>query len=68
MTTPVRGPGARRAEVVAVTEGRLDGSTEAPPEPAGGAKVFDTGEQSFYGEFDGRRLRCERVLLKSIGE
>jgi thiamine phosphate synthase YjbQ (UPF0047 family) len=47
--------------VVAVTNGRLDGSTEL-------AEVFGTWERIFYGEFDGRRPRCERVLVKIIGE
>ena len=40
-----------REVVVAVTEGKLD---------------FDTWEQIFYGEFDGRRRK--RVLVKIIGE
>jgi thiamine phosphate synthase YjbQ (UPF0047 family) len=42
--------------VVAVTNGRLDGSTEL-------AEVFGTWERIFYGEFDGRRRK--RVLVKS---
>jgi secondary thiamine-phosphate synthase enzyme len=40
-----------REVVVAVTDGQLD---------------FGTGEQIFYGEFDGRRKK--RVLIKIIGE
>jgi thiamine phosphate synthase YjbQ (UPF0047 family) len=39
--------------VVAVTNSRLD---------------FGTWERIFYGEFDGRRPRCKRVLVKIIGE
>ena len=45
-----------REVVLAVTNGRLDGSTEL-------AKVFGTWERIFYGEFDGRRRK--RVLVKS---
>jgi secondary thiamine-phosphate synthase enzyme len=48
-----------REVVVAVTNGRLDGSTEL-------AEVFGTWERIFYGEFDGRRRK--RVLVKIIGE
>ena len=40
-----------REVVVAITDGKLD---------------FDTWEQIFYGEFDGRRKK--RVLVKIIGE
>ena len=47
-----------REVVVAVTNGRLDGSTEL-------AEVFGTRERIFYGEFDGRRRK--RVLVKIIG-
>ena len=50
-----------------MTNGRLDGSPEAPPEPAEGAvEAFGTWERIFYGEFDGRRRK--RVLVKIIGE
>jgi thiamine phosphate synthase YjbQ (UPF0047 family) len=45
--------------VVAVTKGRLDGSTEL-------AEVSGTWERTFEGEFDGRRRR--RALVKIIGE
>jgi thiamine phosphate synthase YjbQ (UPF0047 family) len=38
--------------VVAVTNGRLD---------------FGPWEQILYGEIDGRRPRCERLLVKSLG-
>jgi secondary thiamine-phosphate synthase enzyme len=48
-----------REVVVAVTNGRLDGSTEL-------AEVFSTWERIFCGEFDGRRRK--RVLVKIIGE
>jgi thiamine phosphate synthase YjbQ (UPF0047 family) len=48
-----------REVVVAVTDGRLDDSTEP-------AEVFGPWEQIFYGEFDGRRRK--RVLVKIIGE
>ena len=48
-----------REVVVAITWGRLDGSTEL-------AEVFGPWEQIFYGEFDGRRRK--RVLVKTIGE
>jgi hypothetical protein len=47
------------AVVVAVTEGRLDGSTEL-------TEVFGPWEQIFYGEFGERRRK--RVLVKIIGE
>ena len=50
-----------REVMVAATDGRLDGSTEL-------AEVFGTWERIFYGEFDGRRPRCEWVLVKIIGE
>jgi thiamine phosphate synthase YjbQ (UPF0047 family) len=40
-----------REVVVAITDGRLD---------------FGPWEQTFYGEFDGRRRK--RVLVKIIGE
>jgi thiamine phosphate synthase YjbQ (UPF0047 family) len=40
-----------REVVVALTQGELD---------------FGTWEQTFYGEFDGRRSK--RVLVKIIGE
>ena len=42
-----------REVVVAVTNGQLD---------------FDTWERIFYGEFDSGRPRCERVLVKIVGE
>jgi len=42
-----------REVVVAVSGGRLD---------------FGPWEQIFYGEFDGRRPRSERVPVKIIGE
>jgi len=42
-----------REVVVAITGGKLD---------------FGPWEQIFYGEFDGRRPRGERVLAKIIGE
>jgi thiamine phosphate synthase YjbQ (UPF0047 family) len=45
--------------VVAVTNGRFDGSTEL-------AEVFGTRERIFYGEFEGRRRK--RALVKIIGE
>jgi thiamine phosphate synthase YjbQ (UPF0047 family) len=48
-----------RGVVVAVTNGRLDGSTKL-------AEVFGTWERTFYGEFDGRRRK--RVLVKIVGE
>jgi secondary thiamine-phosphate synthase enzyme len=48
-----------REVVVAVTNGRLDGSTEL-------TEVFGTWERIFYGEFNGRRRK--RVLVKIIGE
>jgi secondary thiamine-phosphate synthase enzyme len=48
-----------REVVVAVTGGRLDGSTEL-------TEVFGTWERISYGECDGRRRK--RVLVKIIGE
>jgi thiamine phosphate synthase YjbQ (UPF0047 family) len=48
-----------REVVVAITDGRLDDSTEL-------VEVFGPWEQIFYGEFDGRRRK--RVLVKIIGE
>jgi thiamine phosphate synthase YjbQ (UPF0047 family) len=47
-----------REVVVAVTNDRLDGSTEL-------AEVFGTRERIFYGESDGRCRK--RVLVKIIG-
>jgi secondary thiamine-phosphate synthase enzyme len=47
-----------REVVVAVTNGRLDGST-------GLTGSFGTWERIFYGEFDGRRRK--RVLVKIVG-
>jgi thiamine phosphate synthase YjbQ (UPF0047 family) len=48
-----------REVVVAITDGRLDDSTEL-------VEVFGPWKQIFYGEFDGRRRK--RVLVKIIGE
>jgi thiamine phosphate synthase YjbQ (UPF0047 family) len=45
--------------VVAVTNGRLDGSAEL-------TEVFGTWERIFYGEFDDRRRK--RALVKITGE
>jgi thiamine phosphate synthase YjbQ (UPF0047 family) len=50
---------ARRAAVVAVTKGRLDGFALL-------TRTFGTWERISYGEFDGRRRK--RVLVKIIGE
>ena len=65
-----------REVVVAVTNGRLDGSTErstegfgrAQPRASrrGHAKVFGTWERIFCGEFEGQRRK--RMLVKTIGE
>jgi secondary thiamine-phosphate synthase enzyme len=48
-----------REVVVAITDGRLDDSTEL-------VEVFGPWEQIFYGEFDG--LRRKRVLVKIVGD
>jgi thiamine phosphate synthase YjbQ (UPF0047 family) len=48
-----------REVVVAITDGRLDDSTEL-------VEAFGPWEQISYGEFDGRRRK--RVLVKIIGE
>jgi hypothetical protein len=48
-----------REVLVAITDGRLDDSTEL-------VEVFGPWEQIFYGKFDGRRRK--RVLVTIIGE
>jgi hypothetical protein len=57
-----------REVVVAVTNGRLDGSTE--PSARGSARrlaeIFGTWERIFYGESDGRRRK--QVLDKIVEE
>ena len=52
-------PTCIRKVIVAITNGRLDDSTEL-------VEVFGPREQIFHGEFDGRRRK--RVLVKIIGE
>ena len=69
-------PASNLEVVVAVTGGRLDGSTErstegfgrAQPRASrrGHAKVFGTWERIFCGEFE--RQRRKRMLVKTIGE
>ena len=51
-------PTCIRKVIVAITNGRLDDSTEL-------AEVFGPWEQVFYGESDGRRRK--RVLVKILG-
>jgi thiamine phosphate synthase YjbQ (UPF0047 family) len=48
-----------RGVVVAVTNGRPDGSTEL-------TGSFGTWERIFYGKFDGRRRK--RVMVKIVGK
>ena len=57
-----------REVVVAVTNSRLDGSTEGfdRAQPRSSPKSLAPGSGSFCGEFDGRRRK--RVLVKIIGE
>ena len=58
-TRKVAHHGPRRAAVVAVANGRLDGFALL-------TRTFGTWERIFYGEFDGRRRK--RVLVKIIGQ
>jgi hypothetical protein len=68
-----------REVVVAVTDGRLDGSTERSTEgfdraqPRARRSLWHVGADVVSAgwltrEFDGGRPRCERVLVKIIGE
>jgi hypothetical protein len=46
----------------------LDLLKQASQEARGRADNFGTWERIFYGEFGGRRPRCEWVLVKMSGE
>jgi hypothetical protein len=53
--------------VIAVTNGRLDGSTERSPRSlAPWSEAFETRRNGWPGSLDGRR--CKRVLIKIVSE